>query len=828
MDKSMFSNEKKGNMHALCEVTSGADVEFSIDCSAQIGERLLALIRATSDVIYSMSPDWRVMTRLYGKGFSADIVEPNKRWLDKYIPSDDRAFVSGVIDKCIKKKKIFELEHRVFREDNSMGWTYSKAIPILNDDGSIREWYGAARDITVRKLAEQALIESENIYRTIVETAGEGIVYFKPDGFCLYVNKQLCNMLGYSEEEILGKTCLDFCFIEDLPQVYQVCDILNKGDTLQGEFRFRCKDSSELWTTFNATPVFNVVGEHVANFAIYTDITERKKMGEALKENEKKYRILFETVNDGFWWVNPQKVIVEVNEGMATMLGYRIDELIGRAWTEFVDKEFLVRGFQIWNERKLEEKYSFEFKMIKKDGNLIWVRANSLYMPDEKGEFISNLTAFTDITEKKMAEEELRKNEKRHVYLLKLSDKLRSLSDEQSIQDAATCLLAEHFYPAQSNYVEYDEEHIIIRSRTQNDNTWDIGKKYKEEELLGGIDILSLGDNIVCSDILEYAAVSEGLRDLILSWNMRASITMPILRGKRLVASITVHQFTPRIWFQDEIELVRETADRTWLAIERIRAAKALRKSKEKLRKENENKNNFISMLSHELRNPLAVITAGISLLQQSDDKLQAGRVMEMMKRQSDQLCKLVDDLLDMTRIAQNRFQLDKENIDLRDLTINVTGDMAATFEEKGVCFTVEIEEKSIPIYADLVRITQCIGNLLHNASKFTPRGGTVLFSLRREEDEAVISVRDNGIGVEQELLSYLFKPFTQVDDSLYKQSSGSLGLGLSIVKGIIDMHKGSVTASSEGPGKGALFTVRLPIITENIKNDVLATAQEH
>ena len=119
------------------------------------------------------------------------------------------------------------------------------------------------------------------------------------------------------------------------------------------------------------------------------------------------------------------------------------------------------------------------------------------------------------------------------------------------------------------------------------------------------------------------------------------------------------------------------------MSIERIRALEALHKSKGKLRKENEDKNNFISMISHELRNPLAVITAGISLLQQTDDKLQAERVMGMMKRQGDQLCKLVDDLLDMTRIAQNRFQLDK-NIDLRVLAINATGDMAAAFEKKG------------------------------------------------------------------------------------------------------------------------------------------------
>ena len=203
MEKSVFSNEKKGGMHAPCKATSEAAVEPSVDCSSQVGERLLALMKATSDVIYSMSPDWGVMTKLHGKGFLADTVEPNERWLDKYIPSDDRPFISGVINRCIEGKKIFELEHRVFQEDGSVGWIHSKAIPLLNHDGGIREWYGAARDITAHKLAEQALIESENRYRTIVETAGEGIVYSKLDGPCLYVNKQLSDMLGYSKDEIL-------------------------------------------------------------------------------------------------------------------------------------------------------------------------------------------------------------------------------------------------------------------------------------------------------------------------------------------------------------------------------------------------------------------------------------------------------------------------------------------------------------------------------------------------------------------------------------------------------------------------------------------------
>ena len=252
---------------------------------------------------------------------------------------------------------------------------------------------------------------------------------------------------------------------------------------------------------------------------------------------------------------------------------------------------------------------------------------------------------------------------------------------------------------------------------------------------------------------------------------------------------------------------------------ERRQAAEALRESQRKaldlvteLEAANMNKNKFISILSHELRNPLAAIVSSISLLEITEDREDAQKTMEIMKRQTRQLSKLVDDLLDSTRISQNKLKLKKENTSLNQIVLNAVEDIKPEFEKKGVQLRIETAVQPVAVFADPIRMTQCFGNLLHNALKFTPENGVVTVSLAQEALEAVLRVKDNGRGIESGVFAQLFTPFMQADDSLDRHNNGGLGLGLSIVKGIIELHGGSVTADSGGLGKGALFTIRLPV----------------
>jgi len=189
---------------------------------------------------------------------------------------------------------MFELEHQVRKADGSVGWVFSRAIPLLNKNGEIVEWFGAASDITERKHAEEALRESEEKYRLIVETAGEGIFIARPEGNYLYANRRMADLLGLQVEEILGKSSLDFAFDDNRDQVYQARRDLHNGHKVHGEFRFRHKDGSLVWTMYNATPIFNDKGEHVSNISMFTDITEFKRAEEELWKSEKRFRAMFE------------------------------------------------------------------------------------------------------------------------------------------------------------------------------------------------------------------------------------------------------------------------------------------------------------------------------------------------------------------------------------------------------------------------------------------------------------------------------------------------------------------------------------------------------
>jgi signal transduction histidine kinase/ActR/RegA family two-component response regulator len=272
--------------------------------------------------------------------------------------------------------------------------------------------------------------------------------------------------------------------------------------------------------------------------------------------------------------------------------------------------------------------------------------------------------------------------------------------------------------------------------------------------------------------------------------------------------------------------LARLAAD----VIEQTRVELALQESErraialvEDLKKADRNKNHFLNSLSHELRNPLASMMMSLSLLKiaapDSEQALQAGETFE---RQTIQLSRLVDDLLEVTRISQNKIKLKKDLVELNNLVSKTVKDYKQMFANKGVSLEVKSPLKPIHLQADSTRLTQVIGNLLHNALKFTDSGGQtqVIISKEDKSKQAVIQVKDNGLGIKLELLEDLFQPFTQADTSL-EHSSGGLGLGLAIVKGMVELHGGNVMAFSEGLGKGSEFTIRLPLNIDDKPNQV-------
>jgi CheY-like chemotaxis protein len=236
------------------------------------------------------------------------------------------------------------------------------------------------------------------------------------------------------------------------------------------------------------------------------------------------------------------------------------------------------------------------------------------------------------------------------------------------------------------------------------------------------------------------------------------------------------------------------------------------KRAEEALRSADRNKNEFLALLSHELRNPLAPIRNSLHVLGRvPPDSPQAQRALRVVERQAEQLSSIVEDLLDVTRISRGKIELRRGPLDLGQLLRQGVDDAQSSLAAGGLALVVDIAEEPLCVEGDPVRLAQVVGNLLQNAAKFTPQGGSVFVSLRREGERAALRVRDSGIGMERRTLERLFQPFVQADVGLDRTNAG-LGLGLSLVKSLVELHGGSVAATSEGRNKGSEFLVTLPL----------------
>ncbi|HWE39174.1 MAG TPA: response regulator, partial [Isosphaeraceae bacterium] len=259
----------------------------------------------------------------------------------------------------------------------------------------------------------------------------------------------------------------------------------------------------------------------------------------------------------------------------------------------------------------------------------------------------------------------------------------------------------------------------------------------------------------------------------------------------------------------DDLALARDLAGRAAIAIDNARLY-------HDIQEDDRRKNEFLAMLAHELRNPLAPIRNAVEILQHlglKDGDL--GWASDVISRQVEQMVRLVDDLLDISRITGGKVQLRKEPIDVASVVSRAVETSRPLIEARGHRLAVELPREPLWVVGDRTRLSQVLANVLNNAAKYTADGGEIALSVGREAEEAVFRVRDTGVGIPPEMLSRVFDLFTQVDRSL-DRSEGGLGIGLTLVHRLMEMHGGRVEARSEGPGRGSEFILRLPAASAN------------
>jgi signal transduction histidine kinase/ActR/RegA family two-component response regulator len=294
--------------------------------------------------------------------------------------------------------------------------------------------------------------------------------------------------------------------------------------------------------------------------------------------------------------------------------------------------------------------------------------------------------------------------------------------------------------------------------------------------------------------------------ELIKSFGIRAYVCHPLQINKEFLGTLSFASRSRDQFDPDELDFLQTICQYVAVAHERLRLVSELRQADRK-------KDEFLATLAHELRNPLAPLRNALELLQRSNGDAAVGeQVRSMMGRQLDQMVRLIDDLLDMSRISQGKVQLRKERVELKAIVHSAVEAVQPLLQAQAHELTITLPPDPIYLDADATRLAQVISNLLNNAAKYTEKGGHIWLTAERLGNEAVVSVRDTGIGIAAEHLPHIFEMFSQVAPAL-ERSQGGLGIGLSLVQGLVELHGGKVEARSGGIGKGSEFIVRLPIV---------------
>ena len=398
-----------------------------------------------------------------------------------------------------------------------------------------------------------------------------------------------------------------------------------------------------------------------------------------------------------------------------------------------------------------------------------------------------------------------------HRFLVHVDNSVRPLVKPDEITYTAARLLGEYLGVNRCAYafVEEDEDTFILTGNYTSGVDSIVGRYRFRQFGAECLRLMRAGEPYVVEDSKVDTRLDAEDRRSYVQTTIRGVICVPILKSGRFVAAMAVHSRTPRRWFPTEIELVQQVASRCWESIERARVEREREGLLQAAEAANRAKDEFLAMLGHELRNPLAPIVTALQVMALRSDE-SSGRERTIIERQVTHLTRLVDDLLDVSRIARGKVKLRRDLVELTEIVANAIELASPLLEQRKQQVNIQVAPTGLAVYGDPPRLAQVVANLLTNAAKYTPSGGHITIAGEAEGDDVVLMVRDTGMGMTSEALANAFQMFAQGRQAL-DRAQGGLGLGLTIVKSLVERHGGSVSAHSDGPNQGSTFVVRLP-----------------
>jgi PAS domain S-box-containing protein len=422
------------------------------------------------------------------------------------------------------------------------------------------------------------------------------------------------------------------------------------------------------------------------------------------------------------------------------------------------------------------------------------------------GNLLGVNVAVREITEQKQAEANT-------LFLLEVGERIRFATDAYELLEAVSVALGEYLRADRCAFIEInsDEDRFTICRDYHPHGPSLIGDNSLSAFNPAVIEAGRAGQTAVVDDVssdprtLDYVDAHRQL-------GVGAYVAVPSVRDGKLVAGLIVTAATARHWNEREITTINMVAERTWLAVEKLHLDRALRESDAALRDADRRKDEFLATLAHELRNPLSLMRNIVTLQQNpAGTETDPQWARDAIDRQVNYLTRLTDDLFDVSRITREKLVLQKDRLNLAEVITAAVESCRPLISQRQHELTVSMPQESIYLDADRVRLTQIFMNLLNNAAKYTPEPGQIWLNVERAGDTVEVRVRDTGLGIEPENLPHLFELFYQVDHS-YTRSEGGLGLGLTLVHRLIEMHGGKVEARSAGVNRGSEFIVHLPL----------------
>lgn len=524
--------------------------------------------------------------------------------------------------------------------------------------------------------------------------------------------------------------------------------------------------------------------------------------------------------NDAVTVLDLEGRILDWNRAAERMYGYTADEARGmNVITLVLDGDREATRALLDAIRRGEAVASGEVKRRTKDGRTLDVWLTMTKLVDERGAPVGATTTERDVTAQKRADAQLRADLDATSRLLRLGSRflrtgvLQDVFDEAL--DTAIAIAGADFGNLQ--VLNRETGHLEIVAQRGFSAAWLSSWGAATDGRGACWAAMERGERVVVEDV-EASPLFVGTPLLAVQreCGVRAVQSTPLTgRGHRPLGVLSTHWRAPAAPDERVLRLIDLVARQVADILDRAHVQEELQAANQRLVDADRRKNEFLGMLSHELRNPLAPIRNSIYILDHATPGgEQARRAQAVIARQVGHLTRLVDDLLDITRITHGKIQLQREALDLDDLARRTVEDHRAAFVAADVALEVVSAPKAVVVSGDRTRLSQVIGNLLQNALKFTPAGGKATVEVEADEARAlaVLCVKDSGRGVAPELLPRLFEPFAQADASLDRQKGG-LGLGLSVVKGLVEKHGGTVAAASWGAGEGATFTIMLPLV---------------